>query len=135
MPFPYEIIAAVNHQIKQDAEQAGQLTLGDLISALNLVDKYKPLMVDLFQASIGYPHSYRGYYDQLAFEADYENRTVAEVLVDIEAANGETFEGYKGGRYRMGPSTMTWISQYGCTGRRIVGVEEVGEVVVIRTSP
>ena len=64
------------------------------------------------------PHSYRGYYDQLAFEPS-ENVTVGEMLKCAKDSLGKTFTGYKGGEYEMGEYTDVWLSEYGTTGEGI----------------
>jgi len=46
------------------------------------------------------PHSYRGFYEQLAFEVA-ENVTVGEMLTIAEPALGATYQGWKGGDYTM----------------------------------
>ena len=65
-----------------------------------------------------HPHSYRGYYDQLAFEPA-ENVTVGEMLACAEAAMGATYEGYKGGDYKMGEWTEVNLASYGSEGDQI----------------
>ena len=69
------------------------------------------------------PHSYRGYYDQLAFKHE-PNTTVGEMLECAKSANGKTFTGYKGGEYEMNGETTVNIANYGCCG------EEIGELLL-----
>ncbi len=64
------------------------------------------------------PHSYRGYYDRLAFEPA-ENISIGEMLECAESALGRTFQGYKGGDYVMGEYTEVYIAEYGCCGEEI----------------
>jgi len=64
------------------------------------------------------PHSYRGYYEDLAFEPA-ENVTVAEMTAAAESAVGATYEGYKGGSYTMGGYTTVWLAKYGETGETL----------------
>ncbi len=61
---------------------------------------------------LGEAHSYRGWYDCLAFEP-CGSRTVAEILSDAPAARGQTFRGYKGGEYLMGGNTPVFIAMWG----------------------
>jgi len=61
------------------------------------------------------PHSYRGYYDQLAFEPA-QNVTIASMTKHAKESLGKTFAGYKGGEYKMGEYTDVWLAEYGCTG-------------------
>jgi hypothetical protein len=65
-----------------------------------------------------YPHSYRGFYDEVAFEP-VDNITVGEMLKDAKRANGETYEGWKGGFYKMGDYTECWIAERGKCGDQI----------------
>jgi hypothetical protein len=70
--------------------------------------------------------SYRGYYSDLAFEPSSEFTTVAEFLGECKQALDSTFEGYKGGDFRMGADTPLWISEYGVSsGRAIVGARMI----------
>ena len=58
------------------------------------------------------PHSYRGYYEQVAFEpANYV--TIGEMLSCVDYALTGTFEGYKGGEYHYDESTPVNIAYYG----------------------
>lgn len=86
------------------------MTLGELIQRLKEAPRD-------FRVPFGFhePHSYRGYYDQLAFEPT-TNVTVGEMLDAAESALGETFTGYKGGDYTMGEYTDVWIAHYGECG-------------------
>ena len=108
--------------------------------------------------------SYRGYYSDLAIELDSymdnpgydpsltyswdeprsykairmpQNHvtTVGPLLKNLSDAVGQTFEGYKGGDYRMSRLTPMWVSNYGdAAGLMVTGVEMVGSVVVITTA-
>ncbi len=64
------------------------------------------------------PHSYRGYYDELAFEPE-ENVTVGQMLEDAQSALGNTYTGYKGGDFTMNGTTDVWLAKYGRTGEGI----------------
>lgn len=64
------------------------------------------------------PHSYRGYYDRLAFEPT-DNTTVGEMLACCKEALGNTYTGYKGGEYLMDGDTECYIAYYGGTGEKI----------------
>lgn len=65
-------------------------------------------------------HSYRGIYAELAFEPA-NNVTVAAMLKCAKDAEGETFEGYKGGRYTMTALTEVHIAKYGACGESLSG--------------
>jgi|SRR5690242_6489995 len=83
------------------------LTLGKLIEALKLADPKK-----VVQKGFARPGSWRGVYEELAFEPA-QNVTVESMLKHAEAALGATFEGYKGGEYTMNEYTPVHISEYG----------------------
>lgn len=78
-------------------------------------------------------HSYRGFYDQLAVTVSIEYGTdqlTATRLYGLlsEALEGErTFEGYKGGTYRMGPDTYVWVTlDYSRTSSLVLsGIEKL----------
>jgi hypothetical protein len=63
----------------------------------------------------GGPRSYRGYYEDVAFEPA-ENVTLGSMLAHAETALGATFTGYKGGEFTMNESTDTWVAERGNTG-------------------
>jgi len=91
------------------------MNLGKLIEELRNADPD-------YIAPIGFaaPRSYRGYYEDVAFEPA-ENVSVASMLRHAESALGATFEGYKGGEYTMGEWTTCWISNYGESGGDCIG--------------
>lgn len=63
--------------------------------------------------------SYRGYYEDLAIRlvnGAYNAPTVMDFIAMLESAVGKTFEGYKGGLYRMGRNTNVWFANHGETG-------------------
>lgn len=92
----------------------GNVTLGELIRYLELLPPDQPVDV-----GFGRPHSYRGYYEDLAFEP-VANTTIGNMLAAARSALGATFEGYKGGDYVMGERTDCWLAEYGDTGVPIV---------------
>ena len=83
------------------------MTLEDLIEELEKHDPSKvvPLGFD-------HPHSYRGYYAELAFEPKW-NTTVGEMLQAARSALGATFTGWKGGEFKMEEHTECHISVEG----------------------
>jgi len=73
-------------------------------------------------------HSYRGYYEDLAFES-INNATVENMLLDAEEALGGVYPGYKGGEYMMTEKTAVWISNYGDTGELLADTN-VGKLLL-----
>ena len=96
------------------------MTLGELIAALEEADQ-SLVVPDGFSR----PHSYRGYYDQLAFEPA-RNVTVAHMLSEAKSALGMTFEGYKGGDFVMRECTEVWIAEYGHSGGEQISARLLG---------
>lgn len=89
------------------------MTLGELITALESADQSRVVPVGFTHA-----HSYRGYYDELAFEPAQEV-TIASMLECAKGALGKVFTGYKGGEYQMSEWTPVWLANYGSTGEGI----------------
>lgn len=89
------------------------MTLQELIDRLKKADPARVIPHGFHD-----PHSYRGFYHDLAFQPK-DNVTVAEMLADAESAMGRTFKGYKGGKYEMGPYTEVWLAEFGCCGEQI----------------
>lgn len=89
------------------------MRLKDLIQELEQADPnhYAPL-------GITSPHSYRGYYNELAFEP-IEGVTVAAMLADARSAVGATYTGWKGGEYTMSENTPVHIAVEGSTGTEL----------------
>lgn len=114
-------------------------TLGELKDELQKYSESHFVMFDcLPQMQPTTFGSWRGSYDQLAlgYEAvsyTTTNVTVGALLDAIKSTNGKTFEGWKGGSYRMSYRTDVWVENRGCyTGMRIAGTRFDGERVLIR---
>jgi hypothetical protein len=86
------------------------MVLQDLIDFLSTRDQSK--VVPLGFAN---PHSYRGSYDELAFEPR-RDVTVGEMLQSAKEALGKVYQGYKGGDYEMSEFTECNLANYGCCG-------------------
>lgn len=95
------------------------LTLGELIDKLKALSGEANIEFDFGAANITALGSYRGYYDQLAlgYEGEYGTKmmTVGELLKDCEEAVGKTYQGWKGGDYRMDRDTNIFVANSGCT--------------------
>jgi hypothetical protein len=66
------------------------------------------------------PHSYRGYYSELAFEPD-ENVAVRSMLDCARSALGATFVGWKGGEYLMHEYVTVYLANQGECGEELSG--------------
>lgn len=89
------------------------MTLGELIDTLKAADQGV-----VCKMGFSRPHSYRGYYDQLAFEPT-DNAKVSEMLKCAEESLGKEFTGYKGGEYTMDKHTDVWLAHYGNSGEML----------------
>lgn len=67
------------------------------------------------------PHSYRGYYEELAVEPK-DNCKVSELIDILEEAYDNTYRGYKGGDYTMHGDCRVFIAYEGSCGVLIEGV-------------
>lgn len=89
-----------------------------------LIDKLKELIntSEEFKLSktvegFGNPHSYRGYYDELAFEPMYT--TMPEMLEAALSADSSCYRGYKGGEFKMRGDTKVNLAFKGYCGAPI----------------
>lgn len=89
------------------------MMLGELIKVLRKADPNQVVPM-----GFAVPHSYRGSYDNVAFEP-MTNTTVREMLAAARSALGKTFYGYKGGEYRMDKATDVYLANYGDVGEGI----------------
>jgi hypothetical protein len=85
------------------------MRLGRLIELLREIDPAK-----IVANGFGAPASYRGYYEDLAFEPAH-NVSIGYMLKHAESALGKVFEGYKGGDYLAQSYTRCWIADWGET--------------------
>lgn len=98
-----------------------QMTLEELISRI------KELPPDLEIQAIWHPHSYRGYYSDLAFEPADGTVKAVELLSIVKDCLGETYQGYKGGDYVMDKKTPLWMAFYGDCGSKIISLGDDGK--------
>lgn len=95
------------------------MTLEILIKRLKAAYKLNPKMI--VKHGFAKPNSYRGYYEDVAFEPA-ENVTLKSMLKHAKSALNKTFTGYKGGEFTMNNYTETWIASYGtCSGAGSIG--------------
>lgn len=109
--------------IQQASEKArklrseNHLTLGRLISYLEFSEP------NLAVANLHNPHSYRGYYTDLAFEWGPGYTFAKYLLHNCKHLLGQHFEGYRGGSYRMEMQTPLWIANYGYCGHPVMSLD------------
>jgi hypothetical protein len=95
------------------------MNLGELIKRLEEANQEQ-----IVKIGFGNPHSYRGYYSEVAFEIQ-ENVTVQHMLNSAKEALGTTYEGWKGGDYTMDEYVYCYlVVEEGHTG------EQIGEVLI-----
>lgn len=83
------------------------LNLGNLIARLEQEDPNRVLPIGFLR-----PHSYRGDYHDLAFEPA-TNVRIGDMLDAARSALGATYQGWKGGDYRMNEHSDCWIAEEG----------------------
>jgi hypothetical protein len=89
------------------------MTLDDLIAELEKHPRDRVL-----RHGFANPHSYRGYYVDLAVEPR-EGVTVGSMLDALTSARGTTMCGYKGGDYIMHGHVDVYLARYGSCGEEI----------------
>lgn len=115
------LIDGMSAQLQRERAET-QMTLGKMISTLEAMPSGSEV------SNLRYAHSYRGYYQDLAFEPNDGMRPAAELLAECKEAMGQVFEGYKGGDYVMGALTPVWIANYGCCGQKLLKLHEGGKI-------
>lgn len=105
----------MNTQWKMERAKT-QMTLGKLI------DELKAMPKEANVANLCLPHSYRGYYSDLAFELFDGTRKAKDLLDECIESMGERFDGYKGGEFLMERNTPVWVAEWGCTGKRLMRI-------------
>lgn len=87
-----------------------QMTVGEILDHLRRLDPNR-----LTRWMFGNPHSYRGYYEQVAMSILDVRQSVGDEILGVECCLG-LHEGYKGGSFMMSPSTPVWVADYGSVG-------------------
>lgn len=117
----------------------GTISLGGLIRLLEKRPKDEEVRYDFGWFAPEGLDSYRGYYDHLALGYaeecdDIKDITVADLLALLHQADGKTFEGYKGGTFRMALDTPVWVARWGeCPGTGITGIYDREGTTYLRT--
>lgn len=124
IPEEYLFLDPIEEFLKEEREKRSRegLTLGELIDTL------RSMSPDTKVSNLTFPHSYRGYYTDLAFEKESGTRLASELLSECESALHRTFCGYKGGEYGMNRETSVWVAEYGCTGERLIRLGSDGTI-------
>lgn len=113
--------------VEQQARAQIQMTLGKMVIELLQMPGDRDLQ------DLGAPMSYRGYYEDIAFEPT-QRRTTASTLAKRlqQDCLYSTFTGYKGGEYRMHEGTPMWSAEYGeAWASRILGYDDAGNLILV----
>ena len=97
-------------------EKIRDLTLGELIERLEMEDSNTRINIGL-----GNPHSYRGIFEDLAFEL-VEDVTIGEMLQSARSAINNTYTGWHGGDYTMTEETWVHLAEFGESGTPISNI-------------
>lgn len=108
-----KLFSVLTDQMQKERSNT-QMTLGNMIKILEKMPDNEML------ANLSGPHSYRGYYSDLAFELDTGTRPASEILEDCRESMGKTFMGYKGGDFTMKEYTPVWVASYGHLGEKLI---------------
>ena len=111
------------------------LTLEGLIEIIRSLENQDLTVVLDYDGtiSVGSLDSYRGYYADLALEPSLTPIPAKKLLIILLSAWGSTFEGYKGGDFKMEGDTPLWVAAYGNTGRALMDAVVLGEHLVLIT--
>lgn len=109
-------------------DQTGQLSLGEIIEKLELVEnKEKKVYIGFKGVYLKLDSfSFRGDYSALACSYDFDTKEdlcketskapkVIEVLTYLKSCIGETYEGWKGGEFTMSENTPFYITETPCS--------------------
>jgi hypothetical protein len=107
----------------EQSRAKSQMTLGKMIAVLENMPP-ETTVAGLFR-----PHSYRGYYSDIAFENSALMRTVSELLQDCRDSMGRVFIGWKGGEFLMGENTPVWVAERGCCGNKLLNILADGTII------
>jgi hypothetical protein len=108
---------------------AKPLTLGQFASVLEQA-KWNGIIMIPF--SITKPHSYRGYYEQMAFEIFYTPQPIEDAISMVRSAIGNRYDGYKGGTFLMTDETLCHFSMYGTSSGSPVSTDVLNALAILQ---
>lgn len=97
----------------RDTRKDYHLCLGGLLDRLREADPEALVYLER-------PHSYRGYYADLALEPAARPIRVWELINQLSDVIDTELTGYKGGEFLMEADTPVWIAAYGNTGLALI---------------
>lgn len=79
------------------------------------------------------PHSYRGYYSDIALEPCNSIVSVSDLYASLKHVCNKELTGYKGGEFIMGPTTPMWCANEGSSyGGAIIDIQRCDGLVELR---
>lgn len=107
------------------------LNLGEIIDTLETIYRGsknpEELIIDGMSNSF---YSYRGYYEDLTIPSSVDKTLLRDVLNGLRGCLKKTFQGYKGGQYKMSLESTVWNADYSvCADRYFVGFAKHGNVI------
>lgn len=114
-----------------DTRKLYHITLGKLIEILKNYPEKNVIFDNMKYPSK--PHSYRGYYSDLAFEESNRIISSKEFIEVLEECIDKNFEGYKGSDFKMNKDTPLWKAEYGDFGESIIDFYIENLNVVLKT--
>ena len=121
--------------IAQSTRKDYHMSLGELIDFLkNNCEGDQKVVLD-YDSKLGVstPHSYRGYYSDLAIEPTEEGLKAGALLDELYAVLDTELTGYKGGEFLMDSSVPVWVSYYGNLGRALMSAVVFEDSVILVT--
>lgn len=101
----------------RDTRKDYHLCLGDFLSQLRDADPEATI-------PLANPHSYRGYYSDLALEpTPGAPIKVWQLINQLSDVIDTELTGYKGGEFLMSADTPLWVAHYGCTGQALISFD------------
>lgn len=104
----------------RDTRSEYHLTLGKAIEVVDKLPETSSVRFDFNNLYPDHPHSYRGYYSDLAFDFTEEKLSAGSFLNFLKGSLDTEYKGYKGGTYKMGENTPLWAANWGSCGRAII---------------
>ena len=92
------------------------MRLIELIQYLEKQVSYNPNRIAFWGFSS--PHSYRGYYERVAFEPTLDV-SIKDMLESAKEALGSEYTGWKGGKYTMHEDTLCYLANERNTGTEL----------------
>lgn len=101
--------------IARDTRKEYHICLGDFLDILRMADPEELI-------PLANPHSYRGYYSDLALEpVDDEPIKIWQLINQLSDVIDTELTGWKGGEFLMSADTPIWVAPEGTTGAALVG--------------